>query len=502
MRRRTRLDLHLTILASWIALNAFWWRLTGGSGAIVTAWLLLTSYYACFHVASCLFSALARGRSDARRSVRTPPVAVLYLCMNDVRERAVASCVAQEYTDCEVFVLDDSTDDAERARVDALAAHLPVTVIRRATRDGFKAGNLNHALSHIARRFEHVAVIDADELIPPDFVAKTVMLMEGDAELAFVQAAHSLYGTSDYAKVTGDGIETHWNYFLPARNRSGFVYSYGHGVLFRRSALDAVGGFPEVVSEDLAVSAELRRAGYRGHYAAEVECREEAPPAYAAFRRRQHRIVAGTLEFLIRFAPRFLRSRDVPLVEKLDLLATLGVIYLPVPFIAFVLMSHALAMPRTPSLPMLAIVAATAFAPLCYLVPAAVRAPRRVAAYVARMTAIHLSLSLQAVRALFARRVTFSPTGDRTRHDRIGRSDWIDSLAGALIVVLGIVTVSPCVVAVGFSVALVPWLLRGRRASSPLLILPIVLTLAGFFLLPETGFGMAGVFAGAAIAYH
>src|SRR5205085_2057210 len=160
-------------------------------------------------------------------------------------------------------------------------------------------------------------------------------IAEGNKELGFVQASHHEYGETEYGKQTGEGISLHWNYFLPARNRFGFVYFYGHGALLRFKALIAVGGFPEVVSEDIALTTRLREAGYRGYYAHDIKCQEETPPSYQAFRRRNKKITSGTLEFLVRFYPSFLRSPNVSLVEKFDLLIASSIIYLPIPFVGF-----------------------------------------------------------------------------------------------------------------------------------------------------------------------
>src|SRR4029077_3682006 len=206
-----------------------------------------------------------------------------------------------------------------------------------------KAGNLNNAMRSISCGYKYICVIDADELVPSTFLREMVSIVEGDEQLGFVQAAHRQYGETNYAKRTGDAVDLHWSYFLPARNRFGFVYSYGHGVLFSFQALSAVGGFPEVVAEDIAISTRLREAGYRGYYAHDIESSEEAPPSYEAFRRRNRKIVSGTLEFLFNFYPPFFRAANVSFVEKVDLLVALSVIYLPIPFLGFLIVLYGLA---------------------------------------------------------------------------------------------------------------------------------------------------------------
>ena len=165
--------------------------------------------------------------------------------MNDFREQSVQACLTQQYCSYTVFILDDSTLETERRRVDLFCNSQPgLHVIRRQDRNGFKAGNLNNALRQIGRAYKYICVLDADEIIPPGFLQQTTALMEKDERLGFVQASHMRYAETKYGEQTGGGIDVHWNYFLPARNSFGFVYFYGHGALLRHQALAIVGGFP------------------------------------------------------------------------------------------------------------------------------------------------------------------------------------------------------------------------------------------------------------------
>lgn len=554
IRKSIRSTMFLIIVGFWIVLNMHFvdkyiQMIEGRSGwieiliaIVVVSWIVFTSFYASFHLMSFLFSLMVRRKENriVRNYGNTPPVAILYPCMNDIKEKSIVACLTQDYPKYTLYILDDSTVRGERQRVDALQKKYGerVSVIRRENRNGFKAGNLNNAVREIGDRYEYVCVVDADELIPPTFLRETVAIAEADKDLGFVQTSHQQYGETEYGKRTGDGIDLHWNYFLPARNRFGFVYFYGHGALLRVKAIKAIGGFPEVVSEDLALATKMREVGYRGYYAHDIKCLEEAPPSYRAFRRRNRKITSGTLEFLTKFYPSFFRSPGVPFVEKIDLLIASSIIYLPIPFVCFLFLLHCV-MPLVGggieagtassfidaqglylrkitamfqplwNLESMVFIFFTVFAPLCYLIPDALRSPKRVILYFLRMGAIHLSTCLHTVGTALSwfvtRRALFIPTGDRSQRSSSSTTGFLEFLIGLGVVGISILTKSLCLLAVGFSLTLVPFLIKnnlGRRLSSTLTIIPMLMTIIALCGMPILLVGAAGMFAGLALAHH
>lgn len=510
--------------------------------ALIVAWIVLASFFACYHVVSFIFSAIVRTRGVQCAKVygSCPRVAVFYTCMNDLKEEAVRTCLDQEYANYDLFILDDSSDPAEHCRVDSLQARFPraITVIRRPTRSGFKAGNLNYALDQVGHRYAYFAVVDADELLPPDFLTETVAIAEADSSLGFVQASHETYGETEYAHRTGGGLDLHWDYFLPARNRFGFVYFYGHGALIRTQACLAAGGFPEIVSEDVGLAVNMRKAGYRGYYAGHVVCREELPRTYAAFRRRSAKVLRGTLEFLTKIFPGFARTKSVPFVEKLDLLIASSVLYLPIFFLGFVVLLHfvmpwlsrdtySVALQGLPAKhfgyirtsmslfrPLwawdgLCLTVFTIFAPLCYLIPSFLRAPFRVTLQIWRMTAVHLSGTIHAtcetVLWLLTGKALFTATADRAGPNVHARRIRFEAVLGGCIFACSVLTGSLCLMAVGLSILMVPMLIKNdfrTRQCRALAMLPMALTLVALCTVPMGLLGVTGAFAGIAFAHH
>jgi len=333
--------MYLGVFAAW-ALAVAWFHprlvslldlagspLGWGALAFFVAFTEVAWLYAFFNLGVVAFALRDRwltARAPARPAAlpaNPPAVAVLYTTCNDFVEASAASCLVQDYPRYTVYLLDDSSDPAFKARVDAFAAAHPgkVRVVRRPDRRAFKAGNLNHALAGIATE-PFFALVDADEVLPTDFLARTVPHLLADPTCGFVQANHraSPRPTTAFAASLGQGIDVHWRWYQPLRNRYGFVMLLGHGAVLRREAWEAIGGFPEIVSEDLGFALRIREQGWRGYFAEDVVCEEDFPETVRAFRVRHMKWTRGTCEFLSREMGRALRSPRIPLVEKLDVL--------------------------------------------------------------------------------------------------------------------------------------------------------------------------------------
>jgi hypothetical protein len=112
----------------------------------------------------------------------------------------------------------------------------------------------------------------------------------------------------------------------------------GHGALLRRSCWEEIGGFPEIVSEDLGYAIAIRERGYFGTFAEDVVCLEEFPETVRAFRVRHVKWTRGTCEFLHQWTRRILKA-PMSWTEKLDIL--FPTMNLPLTFFFFLFMINA-----------------------------------------------------------------------------------------------------------------------------------------------------------------
>lgn len=305
------------------------------------AWL-----YGAYNICIVLFARIDRylSRNDepvtvADASMPEQAVAVLYTTCNDFVEESALSCVNLEYRNFKLYILDDSSDKDFKARIDRFAARYGdlVQVIRRADRRGFKAGNLNHALSRYVSE-PLFAIVDADEILPRDFLTRMTARLLADPNCGFVQANHicNKRGGNKLKQDMSIGVDIHWKWYQPLRNRFGFVMFLGHGALLRTSCWKQVNGFPELVSEDLAFAIAIREHGYYGTFAEEVVCMEDFPQSVRAFRVRHIKWTRGTCEFLGSCMSWLVRSKNISLVEKLDIL--FPTLNLPMTFFFFIFM--------------------------------------------------------------------------------------------------------------------------------------------------------------------
>lgn len=292
-------------------------------------------------------------------------IAILYLTMNDFREEAMLSCINQEYSNFDVYILDDSTDIKWKNRVNNfIQKRHKVKLIRRNSRKNYKAGNLNNALEKIYKDYDYFAVSDADGILPTDFLKNLLPYFNVSENVGFVQGNQHWNSKQDseFAHDLGLNTDMHWQYYVPAKNKYGFLMFYGHGAIIKSDVWKEAGGFPNTVTEDIAFSSILREKGYVGIFVPNVICLEDFPHDYKSFRTRNERWVKGTTEYLYTWYPRLLFSDKVYWFEKLDILLSAGVLLQPFIFIIFLLIVSLL-LPATARLFGLHIPLVAAFVP-------------------------------------------------------------------------------------------------------------------------------------------
>ncbi len=441
----------------WIAVIVFW--------ALCVAWfyrqicipeflpsevtLVIVSRCA---LASCLFfswfiglyyivlTLTAVGRPQ-RSSVEARPVeyggrvALLYTTMNDFSRGAALSCVSQDYPWTHVFLCDDSTDLTSQREVDGFHRDFPdrTTVLRRTTCHGFKAGNLNNALRQVNQAYEFFAVNDADGLLPSTFISATLAEFS-DKRVGFVQCRQvAIPSKTKFGRWLDASVGIYWTKVVPYSASFGFLIFHGHGALVRTKVWESIGGFPEVVSEDLAFSTEARRCGYIGVLSESVTCWEEFPSSYRAFARRELKYCSGACEHLLRHMWAFLTAPQVTWYEKCDrLLATLVMVspllFWVVIISSFVLGAHMCSPTAhteyfsTPSESLRFMMWGTIGSSFCPLLPGCLhmwRTPVRLGRYIGASVFVHLismpSLAAGVLKTLVTGRTTFLATGDHTK---------------------------------------------------------------------------------------
>ena len=251
------------------------------------------------------------------RLVRQPTVAVLYTTMNDVVPDCLRS-VRQDYP-VDVFVLDDSSDPGKRAVVDRVAGEIGATVLRRQGRRGFKAGAINRWLSVHGPEYEYFVLLDADSLLPRDWVGHALRFSEHpeNADLAIFQGMINIWNTDvKFAGALAPAhVLSHDEWERKLAGYLGSIVCYGHNVLIRTRPVLDLGGFSEgYVSEDFATAVALASKGH-GSAFVPLHSWEALPENVRGFVKRQNKWTRGSMEFFS-FVPR----ARIPLHKKVILL--------------------------------------------------------------------------------------------------------------------------------------------------------------------------------------
>jgi cellulose synthase (UDP-forming) len=264
-----------------------------------------------FNVAQALgfWWTCSRDRRRRRPAWNGPPAAVdVFIPVYDepvaVVEPTVKAASGLTGAEVTVHVLDDGGSDA----IAAMAGRHGADYLRRDGSEGAKAGNINHALAHTGAEF--VMVLDCDHVPEPHFLEATLGAF-GDERMAFVQTPQ-YYANWDRGEIPGAAWAQQALFFGPiARGKDGHeaMFCCGTNVVFRRAALEQVGGFPaDSVTEDFELSIRLHERGWRSRYVPEVLAHGLGPEDMTSYVSQQQRWSRGCLSAL----PAVLRSSLPP----------------------------------------------------------------------------------------------------------------------------------------------------------------------------------------------
>jgi len=178
--------------------------------------------------------------------------------------------------------------------IDQLARRHGLPCLTREEGARGKAGNLNHGLRYSDAEF--VAVIDADHRAEPR-LAHALLPYLADPAVAFVTTPQC-FETSG-----GDVLNNEEPFFYghhqPAKDADNAAFSCGNGVVYRRCALDEIGGFSEWnLVEDLHTSYRLHAAGHKSIYHPRPVTVGTAPTTSAGLAKQRHTWAADSWRIL------------------------------------------------------------------------------------------------------------------------------------------------------------------------------------------------------------
>jgi cellulose synthase catalytic subunit (UDP-forming) len=186
------------------------------------------------------------------------PVSVLY--------RSLVGCNGIDYPKKTVYLC----DDGNRPEMRELAERLGVTYISREKNVNAKAGNLNNALQY--SQGELVLVFDADHVPCKNFLNETVGFFVDD-RLGFVQTPQHFFTDDPFqrnllsTKEINNEQDLFFHVIQPGNDYWGSAFFAGSGAIFRRAALQSVGGFAvETITEDVHTGMRIHGMGWKSLY--------------------------------------------------------------------------------------------------------------------------------------------------------------------------------------------------------------------------------------------
>lgn len=207
----------------------------------------------------------------------------------------------------EALVINDGSSDNTVSRVqDALAQlNLPPNVEIRLLdfeKNRGKAAALNSGLA--AARHDLICTIDGDSRLRSDSLREIVERYLSDPPGTMAVAGAVLVRNSRETLITA---AQEWDYFhgIAAVKRMQSMYhgtlvAQGAFSLYRKDALEAVGGWPNTVGEDIVMTWAMLERGYRVGYAEDAIVFTDAPTNFRQFYHQRKRWARGMVEALER----------------------------------------------------------------------------------------------------------------------------------------------------------------------------------------------------------
>lgn len=211
-----------------------------------------------------------------------------------------------------VFVLDDSA----RIAVRHLAEKYGLGYLARPGSEYKKAGNLRYAAERT--NGEIIVIFDADFVPRHDFLVELVPYMD-DPCVGIVQSPQFFDTTKEMNWVQRCACftqELFYRFIQPSRDALGAAVCVGTSALYRRAALDAVGGFPLLgQSEDIYTGLYMSDAGYSIRYVPVILSKGLTPDNLDNFISQQYRWCEGSMTMLV--TRRFHTTPCLPLRARL-----------------------------------------------------------------------------------------------------------------------------------------------------------------------------------------
>jgi cellulose synthase (UDP-forming) len=336
-------------LATALCARYLWWRLfhtlnfIEAAGPFISIALWAAETYCFTTVVLLIVQVGLRGRPSSKEKTPEAPAGFLpsvdilipiYSEPLAILESTLIAAVAMDYPNKRVHVCDDSHQEAVKELTERLGG-----IYVKGPKKHAKAGNMNNALTKTSG--DLVVIFDTDHIPVKTFLKETVPYF-ADPKMGFVQTPHHFFNEDIFQRAFGTRgrIPNEQDMFNHAiqdgRNSWGGSFFVGSGAVFRRSAVDEVGGFKYLsITEDIHTSQHLHAKGWKSAFVDKdlaVGLTAENLASYLVQRRRW---MLGCLQIFFKNNP--LLQRGLNLRQRIGYFASLYYFFFPAARVVFLL---------------------------------------------------------------------------------------------------------------------------------------------------------------------
>jgi cellulose synthase (UDP-forming) len=259
-----------------------------------------------------------------------PLVDVLICTYNEDRailERTIIGAMGTKYPNFRVWVL----DDGKRSWLSDLCAQKGCHYLTRPDNSHAKAGNINHAIGHLAQLPsppDFIAVLDADFVPFFNFVSRALSLFK-EPSVGIVQTPQHFFNPDPIqsnlaiSEVFPDEQRFFFDIIMPSKDAWELAFCCGTSSIIRFAALREIGGFPtDSVTEDFLLTVRLRERGYTTVYLNEKLSVGLAPEGINEYATQRTRWCLGLVQICRGPSGPFRLGNGLPLAFRISLIET------------------------------------------------------------------------------------------------------------------------------------------------------------------------------------
>ncbi len=205
-----------------------------------------------------------------------------------------------DYPNFKVHILDDKDDN----KAELLAKQYGFNYLSRPNKGEMKkAGNLKFGFQNSDNKY--IVIFDADFAPIPEFLNETVPYLELDEKIGILQTPQhfevhkSIHDRSWLEYGAAANQEGFYKIIQPSRNEVGGAICVGTNAVYRRTALEKIGGTAQIEhSEDVWTGVLLLNKGYKVVFKAIILAEGFCPESHTSFFTQQYRWCKGSMSLM------------------------------------------------------------------------------------------------------------------------------------------------------------------------------------------------------------